>query len=146
MRARTACSQRLSSKQSSSSTIQQVVGQVVGAINQQLSGKPPTIAVQPQTLQTENLTNAAYFVPSILAMALMQLGVFAAIPLVAQREKQILKRLSATPLARSTLVGSNVFMRLLIAVVQTVMSMPQLSPALSKSISGKMMCSLMPSE
>jgi ABC-2 type transport system permease protein len=53
-------------------------------------------------------------------MALMQLGVFAAIPLVAQREKQILKRLSATPLARSTLVGSNVFTRLLIAVVQTL--------------------------
>ena len=108
------------SKQSSSGTIQQVVGQVVGGINQQLSGKPPTIAVQPQTLQTQNLTNAAYFVPSILAMALMQLGVFAAIPLVGQREKQILKRLAATPLARSTLVGSNVFTRLLIAIVQTL--------------------------
>ena len=46
--------------------------------------------------------------PSILAMALMQLGIFAAIPLVAQREKQILKRLNATPLSRSTLVASNV--------------------------------------
>ncbi len=108
------------SKQSASGTVQQVVAQVVGGINQTLSGKPPELAVQPQTLQTQNLTNAAYFVPSILAMALMQLGVFAAIPLVAQREKQILKRLSATPLARSTLVGSNVFTRLLIAVVQTL--------------------------
>ena len=108
------------SKQSAAGTIQQVVAQVVGGINQTLSGKPPALAVDPQTLQTENLTSAAYFVPSILAMALMQLGVFAAIPLVAQREKQILKRLGATPLARSTLVGSNVFMRLLIAVVQTV--------------------------
>jgi len=108
------------SKQTASNTVQQVVGQVVGGINQELSGKPPALAVQPQTLQTENLTSAAYFVPSILAMALMQLGIFAAIPLVAQREKQILKRLGATPLARSTLVGSNVFMRLLIALVQTL--------------------------
>jgi ABC-2 type transport system permease protein len=108
------------SKQTASNTVQQVVGQVVGGINQQLSGTPPALAVEPQTLQTENLTSAAYFVPSILAMALMQLGIFAAIPLVAQREKQILKRLGATPLARSTLVGSNVFMRLLIALVQTV--------------------------
>ncbi len=108
------------SKQSASGTIQQVVGQVVGGINQTLSGKPPALAVQAQPIQTENLTSAAYFVPSILAMALMQLGVFAAIPLVAQREKQILKRLGATPLARSTLVGSNVFTRLLIAVVQTM--------------------------
>ena len=32
------------------------------------------------------------------------------------------------------------------AVVQTVTSIPQVSPILSKSISGKMMCSLMPSE
>jgi ABC-2 type transport system permease protein len=108
------------SKSTASNTVEQVVAQVVGGINQSLSGKPPAIAVQPQPLQTQNLSSAAYFVPSILAMALMQLGVFAAIPLVAQREKQILKRLGATPLARSTLVGSNVFMRLLIAVVQTV--------------------------
>ena len=52
-------------------------------------------------------------------MALMQLGIFAAIPLVAQREKLILKRLNATPLPRWTLVGSNVAVRLLIAAAQT---------------------------
>ena len=49
----------------------------------------------------------------------MQLGVFAAIPLVADRQKLILKRLQATPLRRWQLVGSNVLMRLLIAIVQT---------------------------
>jgi ABC-2 type transport system permease protein len=53
-------------------------------------------------------------------MALMQLGIFSAIPLVADREKLILKRLSATPLRRWQLVGSNVLMRLLIAIAQTV--------------------------
>jgi ABC-2 type transport system permease protein len=63
----------------------------------------------------------SYFVPSILAMALMQLGVFAAIPLVQQREKLILKRLNATPLPRWTLVLSNIFVRLVIAAVQTVL-------------------------
>jgi ABC-2 type transport system permease protein len=41
-------------------------------------------------------------------------------PLVADREKLILKRLNATPLRRWQLVGSNVLMRLLIAVAQTV--------------------------
>ena len=54
-------------------------------------------------------------------MALMQLGIFAAIPLVQQREKLILKRLGATPLPRWTLVGSNIIMRLLIAGAQTVL-------------------------
>jgi len=109
------------SSQTSSTTVLQIVNQVVGGLNQGLSGVPPALAVEPRALQTQNITAAAYFVPSILAMALMQLGVFAAIPLVAQREKLILKRLNATPLSRATLVGSNVAMRLLIAVVQTVL-------------------------
>ena len=53
-------------------------------------------------------------------MSLMQGGVFAAIPLVADREKLILKRLGATPLRRWQLVGSNILVRLLVALVQTV--------------------------
>jgi ABC-2 type transport system permease protein len=109
------------SSQTSSTTVLQIVNQVVGGLNQGLSGVPPALAVEPRPLQTDDITPAAYFVPSILAMALMQLGVFAAIPLVAQREKLILKRLNATPLSRATLVGSNVAMRLVIAVVQTVL-------------------------
>ena len=65
-------------------------------------------ARDPQTVQTENLTFISYFVPSMLALSVMQLGIFAAIPLVADREKRILKRLAATPLRRWQLVGSNV--------------------------------------
>lgn len=109
------------SRSTASQTIQQVVGQIVASVNQALTGRPPVLAVETATLQTQNLSSAAYFVPSILAMALMQLGVFSAIPLVSQREKLILKRLGATPLRRWTLVGSNVAMRLLIAVVQAVL-------------------------
>ena len=54
-------------------------------------------------------------------MALMQLGIFAAIPLVQQREKGILKRIGATPLARWKLVGSNVLLRLMVAIVDAVL-------------------------
>src|SRR5215212_985826 len=97
----------------------QLVGFVLSAVNQAASGVPP--AVQPvfTPVQTTNLTFISYLVPSILGMSLMQLGVFAAVPLVADRQKLILKRLQATPLRRWQLVGSNVLMRLLIAVVQT---------------------------
>ena len=109
------------SQQTQSTTIQQVVGQVVGATNVVLTGRPPVLGFEAQALQTQDIGAAAYFVPSILAMALMQLGVFSAIPLVEQREKLILKRLGATPLRRWTLVVSNILMRLLIALVQTVL-------------------------
>jgi len=99
-------------------TVYQVVGSVLGVVN--LGGRPPLVVPQPQTLQTENLNFISYFVPSMLGLSVMQVGIFAAIPLVADREKLILKRLAATPLRRWQLVGSNVLMRLLIALAQSV--------------------------
>ncbi|HEY0443706.1 MAG TPA: ABC transporter permease [Candidatus Limnocylindrales bacterium] len=101
------------------STIQLVQG-VLAGVNIAISGRPPVVGFEPRTIQTQNLSFISYLVPSILGMALMQLGVFSAVPLVADREKLILKRLNATPLRRWQLVGSNVLMRLLIGIVQTV--------------------------
>ncbi len=98
----------------------QLVGFVLSAVNQAASGVPPAVASQFQAIQTNNLSFISYLVPSILGMSLMQVGIFAAIPLVADRQKLILKRLQATPLRRWQLVGSNVLMRLLIAVAQTI--------------------------
>ncbi|HLO36276.1 MAG TPA: ABC transporter permease [Candidatus Deferrimicrobium sp.] len=97
----------------------QLVGFVLSAVNQAATGQPPAVRPAFQTIQTNDLTFISYLVPSILGMSLMQLGVFAAIPLVGDRQKLILKRLHATPLRRWQLVGSNVLMRLLIAIVQT---------------------------
>ena len=111
------------SQQASSTTIRQVVAEVVSSLNLALTGRQPVLGVIDRSLQSQNLSSAAFLVPGILGMALMQLGVFGAIPLVAQREKLILKRLGATPLKRWTLVGSNVVLRLLIGVVQAVLIM-----------------------
>jgi ABC-2 type transport system permease protein len=93
----------------------------------------------PQTVQTENLNFISYFVPSILALSVMQLGIFAAVPLVADREKGILKRLSATPLRRWQLVGSNTLMRLLIALVQTVIIVGVGSAFFGVQVSGSLL-------
>jgi ABC-2 type transport system permease protein len=98
--------------------VYQLVGSVLGAVN--LAGRPPIVVPEPQTVQTQNLNAISYFVPSMLGLSVMQVGIFAAIPLVADREKLILKRLAATPLRRWQLVGSNVLMRLLIAMVQAI--------------------------
>lgn len=108
------------SRSNTALAIQQIATGLVMGANLQLSGASPLLTVVPESLQTNRLNSVSFFVPSILAMALMQLGVFAAIPLVQQREKLILKRLNATPLPRWTLVGSNVVVRLLIAAAQTV--------------------------
>jgi ABC-2 type transport system permease protein len=109
------------SNATTASTIAQIVGQVVAGVNQGITRAPTIVGIQAEALQAEDISSVAYIVPSILAMALMQLGLFGAIPLVEQREKLIFKRLGATPLKRPTLVGSNVIVRLMIAVVQAVM-------------------------
>ena len=84
-------------------TIQLVQG-VLAGVNQAISGQPPVVSFQARTIQTQNLSFISYLVPSILGMALMQLGVFSAIRLVADREKLILKRLSATPLVQTVII------------------------------------------
>jgi ABC-2 type transport system permease protein len=109
------------SRTNASQGLVQIANAVTMGTNLALSGRPPVLAVHDEALQTQRLSNVSYFVPSILAMALMQLGVFAAIPLVQQREKLILKRLNATPLPRWVLVGSNVVVRLVIAAAQTAL-------------------------
>jgi ABC-2 type transport system permease protein len=106
------------SRQTLAGTVYQAVGAVLGVVN--LGGRPPLVVPDPQTIATENLNFISYFVPSMLGLSVMQVGIFAAIPLVADREKLILKRLAATPLRRWQLVGSNVLMRLLIAFTQAV--------------------------
>jgi len=106
------------SQQSLEGSVYQVVASVLAVIN--MNDRPPLVMPEPETIQTENLNFISYFVPSMLGLSVMQVGIFAAIPLVADREKLILKRLAATPLRRWQLVGSNVLMRLLIALAQAV--------------------------
>jgi ABC-2 type transport system permease protein len=99
-------------------SVYQAVGTVLGVVN--LGGRAPLVVPSPQTVQTTDINAISYFVPSMLGLSIMQVGIFAAIPLVADREKLILKRLAATPLKRWQLVGSNVLMRILIVFAQAI--------------------------
>ena len=114
----------------------QLVGFVLSQVNQAATGRPPAVAPDFRSVQTNDLSFISYLVPSILGMSVMQLGVFAAVPLVADREKLIFKRLHATPLRRWQLVGSNVLMRLLIAVFQTVIIVAVGSAVFGVEVSG----------
>lgn len=95
-----------------------IVYRVVDTFDRTMTATPPLVQVNEQTLQVRDLRAIDYLVPGILALALMQLGLFAAIPLVVDRQNRVLKRLGATPLRRSTLVASTVIFRLFIALIQ----------------------------
>jgi ABC-2 type transport system permease protein len=103
--------------------VQGTVTQVANGFNLAVlaPGASPILTINQMTLGSTNISTVTYLVPSILAMALMQLGVFAAVPLVQQREKGILKRIGATPLQRWKLVASNILLRLVVAAVDTVL-------------------------
>ena len=124
------------SRQNLTALVFQAIGSVLGVIN--LGGRPPLVVPDVRTIQTENLNFISYFVPSMLGLSVMQVGIFAAIPLVADREKLILKRLAATPLRRWQLVGSNVLMRLLIALVQSIIIVGVGAFAFGVQISGSL--------
>ena len=106
------------SQTTSSQVILSVLRESINEINRQLSQQPTLLTLAEESVQSEDLRTIDYMVPGILAMSLMFLGLFGALPLVEWREKQILKRLGATPLRRSTVIYSQVFYRLILAVVQ----------------------------
>jgi ABC-2 type transport system permease protein len=108
------------SQTTTSATIQGIADQVLAGVDQALTGRTPAMRIEARSAASQQFSFISYLVPSILGMAVMQLGIFSAVPLVADRQKQILKRLNATPLRRWQLVGSNVLMRLLLSLVQAV--------------------------
>src|SRR6185312_927698 len=97
-----------------------IVQAVVANFNKQATDAVPPLALQTNSILSHKFNYIDFLVPGILAMALMQLGLFGtATPLVTLRQEQVLRRLGATPLPRWHLLASQILMRLTIALVQT---------------------------
>jgi ABC-2 type transport system permease protein len=110
------------SNQVTSQILLTVVEKVLGGVEQGLAGRTALLAVQTETITATSLRTIDFLVPGILAMAIMQLGLFAtAPPLVQMREQQVLRRLGATPLSRTMLLAAQVALRITIGLVQTAL-------------------------
>lgn len=105
----------------SSQTILPVLKQVIDAANIQLTQKTALLALTEQSISAHELSAIDYLIPGILAMSILFLGLFGALPMVEWREKQVLKRLGATPLRRSTVISSQVIYRVILALFQTLL-------------------------
>lgn len=97
------------------------VSQIFDEAERRMTNHPKIFAVAARAVNPRQVKEIDYLLPGILAMALMQLGLFGALRLVSLREQKILKRLGATPLPRWTLVASEVVVRLIMAVLQTLL-------------------------
>jgi len=98
-----------------------IIQKVVDGFDRAMVGVAPLIQVNEQTLQSHKLRAIDYLVPGILAMSLMQLGLFGVAQIVVDRENKVLKRLGATPLKRSTMIISTVVFNLIVAMMQAAL-------------------------
>jgi ABC-2 type transport system permease protein len=97
-----------------------VVDKVVEGVDKSLTQRPTLLTLDERPITGNNLGQIDFLLPGILAMSLMQLGLFATAPALVQlRETQVLRRIGATPLPRITLLAAQVLHRLTIGAVQT---------------------------
>ncbi len=108
------------SQTTSSQVILSVMGDVINITNRQLTGEPVLLQLVGESIQSNELGYIDYLVPGILAMSILFLGLFGALPMVEWREKQVLKRFGATPVSRLHIVSSQIVYRLVLAVIQTL--------------------------
>jgi ABC-2 type transport system permease protein len=109
------------SKQQINQVLLSVINQMFNETERQITGVPRIFEIRQQPVQSERLTDFDYILPGILGMALMQLGLFGSLQFLSLREQKIIRGLGVTPLSRSTLLGSEVLMRLILALVQTTL-------------------------
>lgn len=111
------------SKDPTSAQIQQtIVSQVLDGYNRAVAPRAPALALAVNSVVSKSLSTIDFLMPGILAMSLMQLGLFAtATPLVSLREEGVLRRLGATPLPRWQLISGQLLMRLTIGFLQAAL-------------------------
>lgn len=81
---------------------------------------PAKLGVSGAPVQAQNLEYIDFLAPGILAMAIMQSGVYGlALFIVSAREKRILKRLHATPAGATYILAGRIVPALLVSFIQT---------------------------
>ncbi|MDB5178210.1 MAG: transporter permease [Patescibacteria group bacterium] len=99
-----------------------ILGQVVSGLNAGISHTPQIIALKSQGVQTNNLGVIDFLLPGILAMSIMQLGIFSvAFAFVSLKTTGALRRIQATPTHPVNFVIAQAITRLIIGVIQVLL-------------------------
>ncbi|MCF8008232.1 MAG: ABC transporter permease [Halanaerobiales bacterium] len=90
-------------------------------IERQITNQKEVFKIKTSTVSTDTLSDFDYILPGILAMAIMQLGLFGSFNFLNLREKGIIRGLGVTPLPRQIILSSEITMRIVISIIQTVL-------------------------
>lgn len=95
-----------------------IIGQIIADINGKISGSPQIISVDSSGVQANNLNYFDFVLPGILAMTIMQLGIFGvAFAFVSLKASGALKRLHATPVHPRNFIIAQAITRLFITLL-----------------------------
>ena len=107
-------------EQGSGQVALQTVQEVSDGFFRAATNNPTMLTIAPQAVSAQSLDYIDFLAPGILAMAVMQSGVYGlAMFIVSSREKRILKRLHATPAGAAYILMGRIVPALLISLVQT---------------------------
>jgi ABC-2 type transport system permease protein len=107
------------SQQATQQIVVPVLQRAMEQADRALTNTPPMVRAEFHPLQSERLSSLDFIIPGIVAMSVMQAGVFSAVNIVSLRERRVLRRLQTTPLRPFVLVTSTVAFRLVIVLLQS---------------------------
>jgi ABC-2 type transport system permease protein len=94
------------------------VQSIVAGLNERAAGRPSPVALDEQAVSVHHLRQIDWLAPGMLGMLLMYANLSVGTALVTWRKQGALRRLAATPLRQSTLIGGQATARLLLSLAQ----------------------------
>jgi len=99
----------------------QALDTIVAAMNQKVTGTPPFITLVAASILSERYRFIEFFVPGIIAMAIMTSSLGNALNMNAElRQKGILRKLATTPITHTDWLVSSILYQLILSLVSTV--------------------------
>ena len=100
---------------------QSIIRQLLNDLTLARSDVPRRFTVEAQAVQSRNLRFIDFLMPGIVAMSIMQMGLFSvAFTFVQMKNRGILRRLLATPIQPASFLFGQVFTRLTVSILQTL--------------------------
>lgn len=125
---------QLTGREVLASVMQEVLAEAEG----RFIGTEHLFVLVEEPVQARRFRPIDYMLPGVLAMTLMQLGLFGvAAPLLSMRERKVLRRLWAAPMRRSTFAGAQIAQRVIIALLQATLILTLGHTVFSVPILGK---------
>lgn len=98
-----------------------ILGQIVNGFNNQATQAPQIFSVQTQGVKTSNLGSIDFLLPGILAISIMQLGIFSvAFAFVSLKTTGALRRIQATPTHPLNFIIAQAITRMIVGVLQVL--------------------------